>query len=65
MLTGGCQCGAVSYEVEGEAAHHALCHCADCRASSGAPATAWMAFASDSFRITSGKATPYNSSGAS
>lgn len=65
MLTGGCQCGAVRYEVEGEAAHHALCHCADCRASSGAPATAWMAFASDSFRITSGKATPYNSSGAS
>ena len=65
MLTGGCQCGATRYEVEGEAAHHALCHCADCRASSGAPATAWMAFPSDRFRVTKGEATAFNSSGAS
>ena len=65
MLTGGCQCGAVRYEVEGDAAHHALCHCNDCRASSGAPATAWMAFAAENFRITSGEAIAYNSSGAS
>ena len=65
MASGGCQCGAVRYEVEGEPAHHALCHCQDCRASSGAPATAWMAFASDRFRITQGTAIAYNSSGES
>ena len=63
MPAGGCQCGAVRYEVEGEVAHHALCHCADCRASSGAPATAWMAFSAENFRITKGEAVAFNSSG--
>ncbi|MBX7482298.1 GFA family protein [Qipengyuania qiaonensis] len=65
MMSGGCQCSAVRYAVSGEAAHHALCHCRDCRASSGAPATAWMAFQADDFRVTRGKAMAYNSSGAS
>jgi hypothetical protein len=64
-LTGGCQCGAVRYEVSGGAAHHALCHCADCRASSGAPAVAWMAFPAENFRVTKGEAVAYNSSGKS
>jgi hypothetical protein len=64
-LTGGCQCGAVRYEVEGEMAHHALCHCKDCRASSGAPAVAWMAFPAAGFRVTQGEAVAFNSSGAS
>jgi len=36
MLTGRCQCGAVSYTAQGKPKHHALCHCADCRRSSGA-----------------------------
>ena len=31
MLTGGCHCGAIRYEVEGEPQHSALCHCSDCR----------------------------------
>jgi hypothetical protein len=64
-LTGGCQCGAVRYEVEGEMAHHALCHCSDCRASSGAPMVAWMAFPAAGFRVTKGEAVAFNSSGAS
>jgi len=41
-LQGGCQCGAVRYRVEGEAKHNALCHCRDCRISSGAPAVGWL-----------------------
>lgn len=65
MLTGGCQCGEIRYEVTGEAGHHALCHCADCRASSGAPATAWLGVPSETFRVTKGKAAAFNSSGAS
>lgn len=65
MLTGGCQCGAIRYQVEGDPAHHALCHCRDCRASSGAPAMAWMAFPAPAFRVTQGEAKDYNSSGAS
>jgi hypothetical protein len=62
---GGCQCGAVRYEAEGEVAHHALCHCSECRASAGAPAVAWIAFKADNFRITKGKPIEFNSSGAS
>ena len=41
MLTGGCHCGAIRYEVEGEPAHSALCHCSDCRRHAGAPMVAW------------------------
>jgi hypothetical protein len=64
-LEGGCQCGSVRYEVTGEPEHVALCHCADCRKSAGAPVVAWIAFAEDAFRIASGEPTTFNSSGAS
>jgi hypothetical protein len=59
MLTGGCRCGAVRYEVDGEAAHHALCHCRDCQMGSGAPMVAWMAFKDSQFRVTRGAASHY------
>lgn len=65
MLTGGCQCGAVRYEADVEDARHGLCHCADCRASAGAPAVAWMGIPADRFRVTSGMARAFNSSGQS
>lgn len=42
-LQGGCACGAVRYEVRGEAWDAGWCHCRTCQLSSGAPA---MAFAS-------------------
>lgn len=57
--SGGCQCGAVRYEAVGEPQHHAVCHCADCRASAGAPLVAWMAFAEDQVRVTRGQTTTY------
>jgi hypothetical protein len=60
-MTGGCQCGAIRYAAEGEAEHHALCHCADCRASSGAPMTGWIAFKTDQVAI-SGEPTVFASS---
>jgi hypothetical protein len=62
MLTGGCHCGAIRYEVEGEPAHAALCHCTDCRLSTGAPVVAWTLFGNDGFRVTRGAATSYASS---
>jgi len=52
MVTGQCQCGAIRYEASGEPAYHAMCHCGDCRRSSGAPATAWLLFARDAVVIT-------------
>jgi hypothetical protein len=54
MLTGGCHCGAVRYEAEGEPLHHAVCHCTDCRHASGAPMVAWIAFPADKIRVTAG-----------
>ena len=54
MRTGGCQCGAVRYQAEGEPHYQVLCHCSDCRASAGAPAVGWTAFASDQVIVTQG-----------
>lgn len=59
VRTGGCQCGAVRYEAAGDPQHHAVCHCADCRASSGAPLVGWMAFASEQVRVTQGAPVTY------
>ncbi|HEX7822144.1 MAG TPA: GFA family protein [Sphingobium sp.] len=62
---GGCRCGAVRYRVKGQSQHVALCHCADCRRSAGAPMVAWAAFAEEDFVVTRGAPTTFNSSGAS
>ena len=62
-LQGGCQCGAVRYEVEGTPQHVALCHCSDCRKSAGAPMVAWAAFAEAEFTLLQGDLTTFNSSG--
>ncbi|MEZ5708143.1 MAG: GFA family protein [Blastomonas sp.] len=60
--SGGCHCGAVRYEVTGEPGHHALCHCTDCRRSSGAPAVSWAMFAQDQISISGGDLIDYASS---
>ena len=65
MVEGGCRCGAIRYQADGENAHHALCHCRDCQMGSGAPMVAWIAFRSEHFRITKGEPVSYNGSGAS
>jgi hypothetical protein len=62
---GGCHCGAVRYEVTGDPMHVALCHCADCRKSAGAPMVAWAMFKEEQFQLTQGEAKTHNSSGAS
>lgn len=62
-LTGGCHCGAVRYSVAGEPQHVALCHCADCRKSAGAPMVGWAAFAEADLTVTQGDLTTHNSSG--
>lgn len=63
--SGGCHCGAVRYEVSGSPQHVALCHCSDCRKSSGAPMVSWAAFTEDEFKVTKGEAKTFNSSGKS
>ena len=61
MPEGGCQCGAIRYEVKGEAGHRALCHCSDCRKSAGATPVGWALFAQDQVTIR-GAAARYQSS---
>lgn len=59
MPSGGCQCGAVRYRAEGDPLHNALCHCADCRASSGAPMVGWIAYKEGQVTVLSGDLTTY------
>lgn len=54
MPTGGCHCGAVRYEANGEALHHAICHCTDCRKAAGAPLVSWIAYKADDVEVTKG-----------
>ncbi|MDC0886935.1 GFA family protein [Altererythrobacter sp.] len=61
MLTGGCHCGAIRYEIKGDVMHHALCHCTDCRRSSGAPMVGW-AMVNDDQLSFSGEPSIYASS---
>jgi len=35
MIAGGCLCGAVRYQAEGQALYAVFCHCRDCQRSSG------------------------------
>lgn len=62
MPTGQCHCGAIRYEVKGDPAHHALCHCTDCRRHAGAPMVGWALFGNDSFTVTQGEPKVYASS---
>ena len=59
MVEGGCRCGAIRYQAEGEAAHHALCHCRDCQLATGAPVVAWSAFPAANVRVTRGQPSHY------
>jgi hypothetical protein len=54
MKEGGCFCGAVRYQVEGEPGVICHCHCLDCRRSSGAIFVTWVSYTEDEFRFTAG-----------
>lgn len=59
---GGCYCGEVRYQVDGDITHGTLCHCADCRRVSGAPVVGWFTVAEVSLRIERGAPTWFRSS---
>lgn len=61
--SGGCHCGAVRFQTQGDALHVTLCHCRDCQRSSGAPMVAWAGFKEEQFAVTRGEARTVNSSG--
>ena len=61
-LLGGCMCGAVRCEADGEPFHATLCHCIDCRRASGAPALGWFSVRRDALHWTHGTPARYASS---
>ena len=62
MLSGGCFCGTVRYEAEGQPFHESVCHCVDCRRAVGAVSVAWLTVPHASFRFTAGVPTSFRSS---
>jgi hypothetical protein len=59
---GGCHCGAIRYQAEGDAITHALCHCTDCRRHAGAPMVGWTMYQQSAVKITKGAPKEYESS---
>ena len=62
MIAGGCHCGAIRYQAEGEALTHALCHCTDCRRHAGAPMVGWTMYPQGAVKVTRGTLKVYESS---
>ncbi|MFI4973543.1 MAG: GFA family protein [Caulobacterales bacterium] len=51
-FTGGCLCGAVRYEADGEPMYMGHCYCADCRRASGSGFVPFMGFLASAVRFS-------------
>jgi hypothetical protein len=49
--TGGCLCGALRYEADGDPLFAGLCYCADCQKASGSAFIPFMGFANSAVRF--------------
>lgn len=54
-LTGGCYCGEVRYETEGQPHMRGQCHCRECQYISGGAENLFMIMPADGFRYTQGE----------
>ena len=54
MLTGGCRCGAVRYEVADAFQYAANCHCSGCRAATGSAFKSFAGIEREKVTITQG-----------
>lgn len=54
-LTGGCQCGAVRYEITGTPLTTYVCHCRECRKQSASAFGISLTVRSGDFRVTQGE----------
>lgn len=62
LITGGCQCGNIRYEINQPASGAGFCHCRMCQRSIGAVVDAWTAFPKEAVRFTRGEPKYYTSS---
>lgn len=65
MVSGGCYCGAVRYEVSGNNGGSILCHCYDCRKITGSAYSTNAVYPSDGFKVTQGTPKQHTSKGES
>lgn len=64
MITGGCLCGAVRFEADGEPLYSVLCHCRDCQRVSGTGHVPVMGMPLANFKAT-GATKGFNAGGSS
>jgi hypothetical protein len=61
-FTGGCQCGAVRFRVDGQARRASVCHCRMCQKAMAAPFGVFVSFTTDSVIWTRGSRRRFRSS---
>ncbi len=59
--TGGCQCGAIRYEITGTPVRTLACHCTDCQKQSGSAFGMTLVINEDDFRLTKGELKTFTS----
>ncbi|MDQ0465420.1 hypothetical protein QO010_003207 [Caulobacter ginsengisoli] len=62
MRSGGCQCGAVRFKVEGDLGRPSLCHCRMCQKAFGGPYGALVSVKTDRLTWTRGAPSRFQSS---
>ena len=62
-LTGGCMCGSVRYEYDGEPGESSYCHCDDCKRATGGPYTVGVLSHAAKLNIISGSVKGYTTKG--
>lgn len=65
MFTGGCACGAIRFECQGEPLFMARCHCRDCQRSSGGGFASVLVVPRQTVTLTQGQPRRYSTRGES
>lgn len=61
-VTGGCYCGGVRYQVDGEPMMKAECHCRECQYITGGGPNFFMVMPASTFRLTQGQTKAFTRS---
>jgi hypothetical protein len=64
-ITGGCHCGAISYQAEIDPGTVAICHCTDCQTLSGSAFRVVVPARREGFRLLTGTPRTYVKTGES